>query len=122
MGVEGRFRHRAHAGAEQAQPQRVLKLLDLRRQPRLRHLQHCCRLREALQLRHRDEGAQLHCFSVRSKGSRDMRTYSARANGWLCTVDTGILQSAEAADRYNDIRKPWRMRTGGDYPDSTLAR
>ena len=26
-----------------------------------------------------------------------MRTYSARANGWLCTVDTGILQSAKAA-------------------------
>lgn len=54
--------------------------------------------------------------SVRSKGSRDMRTYSARANGRLCTVDTGILQSAKAADRYNDIRKPWRLRTGGDYP------
>jgi hypothetical protein len=34
----------------QAQPQRVFKLLDLRRPRRLRHMQHCCRLREALQL------------------------------------------------------------------------
>jgi hypothetical protein len=27
-----------------------------------------------LSIRHRDEGAQLHCFSLRSKGSSDMRT------------------------------------------------
>ena len=106
----------------QAQPQRVLKLLDLRRQPRLRHLQHCCRLREALQLRHRDEGAQRHCFSVRSKGSPDMPAYSARANERLRTSDAGILQTAKAADRYDDIRRPWRLRMGGDYPGSTLAR
>jgi hypothetical protein len=51
-----------------------------------------------------------------------MRTYSARANVRLFTTDAGILQSAEAADRYDDIRKPWRLRMGGDYPSSTLAR
>src|ERR1700692_2009900 len=41
--------------------------------------------------------------------SPGMPAYSARANGRLCTVDTGILQSAKAADRYNEIRKPWRL-------------
>src|ERR1700676_983823 len=35
--------------------------------------------------------------------SPGMPAYSARANGRLCTVDTGILQSAKAADQYDDI-------------------
>ena len=83
-------------------------------------------LREALQLRYRDEGAQpiaqLYCFSVRSKGSPDIPAYSARANQRLRTSDDGILQSAKAAGRYDDIRKPWRLPAGAGYPDSTLAR
>lgn len=65
----------------------------------------------------RHDGANDHLLD-----SPGMPAYSARADGRLCTVDTGILQSAKAADRYNDIRKPWRLRTGGDYSDSTLAR
>src|SRR6202035_5714921 len=61
-----------------------------------------CGLREALQLRHRDGGAHLYCFSLRSKGSPD--AYSARTNEWLRATDTRIVQSAKAADRYDDVR------------------
>jgi len=66
--------------------------------------------------------AQLYCFSIRSKGSPDIPAYSARADQRLRTSDDGILQSAKAAGRYDDIRKPWRLRSGAGYPDSTLAR
>jgi hypothetical protein len=37
-----------------------------------------------------------------------------RANEQLSHA--GIFRSANAADRYDDIRQPWRLRTGGDYP------
>jgi hypothetical protein len=41
-----------------------------------------------------------------------------RANEQLRTSHAGIFQSAKAADRYDDIRQPWRLRIGGDYPDA----
>jgi hypothetical protein len=47
---------------------------------------------------------------------------SVRANEQLRTSHPGIFRCANAADRYDAIRQPWRLRTGGDYPDATLAR
>jgi hypothetical protein len=59
-----------------------------------------CRLREALQLRRRDEEAQNYIASVPgSKGSPDMPTDSVRENERRRTSDTKILQFAKVGDR-----------------------